>query len=339
MFAFEPRQGDLISDMGFKYAIEAVSAGGQVRWGVEHLYYEVCRRKRARPMPVALILLILLVSVVVIAVAFFNPDKPSLWVVAVIAWVAALVATVHRIRGRFVRIDRETFSRMWERWCETHGTPQGVIQRRDQLSRPVAEPDLGDYSFDRAVICDRARTVDLLLANNFHFENNCAVLSVDGYPRLPFETVRTMLKRNPRLQVFVLHDATPNGCRLAHQLATNPEWFAGGYRVIDVGVRPGQALAFRGLYQLPEDKPAAGEGISPAEANWLNSQFFELAAIRPEQVLKRLFHAINHAADLVELPAGAAAVAGAVLAAPVIFDDVSFGSARLKETQSVDSFG
>ena len=42
------------------------------------------------------------------------------------------------------------------------------------------DSDIADYSFDRAVICDRARTVDLLVANNFHFENNCAVLAVDG---------------------------------------------------------------------------------------------------------------------------------------------------------------
>ena len=284
-FAFEPRQGDLISDLGFKYAIEAVSAYGQVRWGVEHLYYEVCRRKRARPMPAALILLILLVSVLLIPVAIFNPKQPGIWALAAVAWIVALLVTIHRIRGRFARINPVTFGRMWDRWCEIHGTPQGVIQRRDRQSRPVAEPDLADYSFDRAVICDRARTVDLLLANNFHFENNCAVLSFDGYPRLPFQTVRTMLKRNPRLQVFFLHDATPNGCQLAHRLANSPEWFAGGYRIIDVGVRPGQALAFRGLYQPPADTPTTGEGIMPVEAKWLDSQVFELAAIRPEQVL------------------------------------------------------
>src|SRR5262249_2022156 len=203
-FAFEPRQGDPSSDLGFKYAIETVAAYGQVRWGVEHLYYEVCRRKRARPMPPALILLILLVSVLLIPVAFFNPDKPALWAVAVIAWVVALVATIHRIRGRFARIDPETFGRMWDRWCEIHGTPQGVIRRRDRRGRPVAGPALPDFSFAAGVICDRARPVDLLLANNFPFENNCPVLSFDGYPRLPFQTVRTMLKRNPRLQVFVL---------------------------------------------------------------------------------------------------------------------------------------
>ena len=45
-FAFEPREGDLVSDMLFRNAIEAVSAYGTVYFGVENLYYEVCRRNR-----------------------------------------------------------------------------------------------------------------------------------------------------------------------------------------------------------------------------------------------------------------------------------------------------
>src|SRR5262249_59661346 len=123
-------------------------------------------------------------------------------------------------------LDRTRFDRLWNHWQEVYGKPDGVIVRFQTPSKPPAvEPDLGDYSFDRAVICDRARTVDLLLANNFHFENNCAVLSIDGYPKGPFETVRAMLKRNPRLQVFALHDASFAGCALAHRLANDTAWF------------------------------------------------------------------------------------------------------------------
>ena len=133
------------------------------------------------------------------------------------------------------------------------------------------------------MICDRERTADILLANNFHFENNCAVLSVDGYPEAQFETVRAMLKRNPRLRVFALHDATPKGCRLAHTLATDSDWFAGQVPVTDVGLRPRQAQAFRGL--------------SASDAAWLSAQSLELAVIRPEQVLKRLYKALNRKDD------------------------------------------
>src|SRR5204863_2586986 len=132
---------------------------------------------------------------------------------------------------------------MWSAWrAALHDHPKGLIVRKEPAPRPrAAEPDIPLYSFDRAVICDRARTVDLLLANNFHFENNCAVLSVEGYPPGPFATVRTMLQRNPRLQVYALHDATFAGCVLARRLTSDPAWFQGQVRVLDVGLRPGHA--------------------------------------------------------------------------------------------------
>jgi hypothetical protein len=132
------------------------------------------------------------------------------------------------------------------------------------------------------------------LANNFHFENNCAVLSVDGYPPGPFPTVLGMLKRNPRLQVVALHDATPTGCILAQKLATNREWFAGQVQVVDIGLRPSHAKPFEGLL-LRSSTPVVqtGNGIRVDEAAWLASYVLELAVIRPEQLLKRLFRAMN----------------------------------------------
>lgn len=225
-FAFEPRTGDRVTDMAFQRAIERVSSGGQVRWGVEHLYYEICRRKRFS-------------RFVAFIVRIFGTDS------------------------KLARVTPGQFDVMWQRWLEVHHPTPGVIARKAAPKRKrEVEPDIADYSFDRAVICDRARTVDLLLANNFHFENNCAMLSVNGYPPGPFSTVLSMLKRNPRLQVLALHDATPAGCSLAHKLATSPEWFGGQVRVVDVGLRPGHAKAFEGLL-IPSTTPGvqAGHGI------------------------------------------------------------------------------
>ena len=47
-FAIEPKNGDKVTDMMFLNAVKAVSAEGRIRWGVEHLYYEVCRRMRGK---------------------------------------------------------------------------------------------------------------------------------------------------------------------------------------------------------------------------------------------------------------------------------------------------
>ena len=113
-------------------------------------------------------------------------------------------------------------------------------------ARPL-EPDIGDYSFDRAVICDRARTVDLLLANNFHFENNCAVLSVGGYPQGPFEIVRAHAQAQPEAAGLRPARRHVAGCQLAHQLANDRALVRRQVKVTDVGLRPRHAGPFRGL--------------------------------------------------------------------------------------------
>lgn len=294
-FAFEPRERDPVTDMLFKNAITTVSAQGQVRFGVEHLYYEVCRRRRWKVPSWGFAIALIACSLGSLVVWLAAPEQHWALFVVFITGIFDVVMWWARGRARYAALTPEKFRGLYDRWCRVHGLPEGVIQRREQPTPPPqAESDLGDYSFDRAVICDRARTVDLLLANNFHFENNCAILSIDGYPPGPFATVRTMLQRNPNLQAFVLHDATPEGCRLAQRLAQDRDWFPTGVRIIDVGLRPGHARHFFGLWQRAAGRVGtAFHGITTREARWLSRYRLELAAVRPAQVIKRLFRAIN----------------------------------------------
>ncbi len=215
-FAFEPKNGDPYTDRGFQSAIEAVSAKGQIRWGVEHLYYELCRRRLRKRM---FAWKVFVISTAVLPVLLLLAGRLPLSIFALLAWLVILSLSRRYRRPPTVNFDQATFDGLWRRWVAAHGNPPALIVRNPAraVSRPQ-ESDIGDYSFDRAVICDRARTVDLLIANNFHFENSCAVLSIGGYPRGPFDTVRTMLKRNPKLQVFALHDASLEGCQLADAL-------------------------------------------------------------------------------------------------------------------------
>jgi hypothetical protein len=319
-----------------------------VRWGVEHLYYEVCRRKRIAPaVPVALATGA--GALALGATILGGAVKPLFLLGLVPAALLAAGAYAAYTRSRFVRVDGSDFRRLYDRWVEIHGAPAGVIARKEQPAppRPI-EPDVADYSFDRAVVCDRARTVDLLLANNFHFENNCAVLSVEGYPPGPFETVRKMLKRNPRLQVYALHDATAKGCNLAQRLATDPAWFAGQAKVIDVGLRPSHAPRFRGLLlESKTPRVQAEDGITRWEAEWLGQYALEVAAIRPEQVLKRLFKAINlpidpalyAAAAVIYLPSRGEGPKGGDSGGGVDGGDGGFGADAKDADGPADSFG
>ncbi|MBA3460910.1 MAG: hypothetical protein H0T46_13155 [Deltaproteobacteria bacterium] len=286
-FAFEPRTGAIISDAGFESAISAVSSQGSVRFLPEHVYYELARRKKGG-----------------------GGGRAFMYTLGGAGAIAAIVATPLFLIGtaacigigammppkKTVNVERSTFDQMWSRWLDVHGAPKGLIVRRDATRGPyrseTQHADIQHYSFDRAVICDRPETVDVLLANNFHFENNCAVLAVTGYPEHAFSTVRDMLKNNPRLTVFALHDATPEGCGLAHKLASDERWFRGSARVVEVGIRPAHARSLKGVWRAATT-PVDTAVVTDDERRWLTNYTCELAAIRPEQVIKRLFTAIT----------------------------------------------
>jgi len=274
--------------MRFQNALDAVSAGGRLRFGIENVYYELNRRLRRGRGP--LIGTLIGGGLALGALAVSTPlALLGLPILGLLAFAARPGATL--------RLDRAAFDALWERWIVVNGRPAGVIVRRLPDDGPFrggeVEPDLADYSFDRAVVCDRARTVDLLLANNFHFENACAVLSVDGYPQRAFPTVLAMLRRNARLRVAVLHDCTPAGCDLARRLRSDPRWFGDRPEVtiVDAGLRPRHVGRLTGLYLEPGGEPVTG---LPAEERRFLSRFHvELAAVRPEATLKASFRAIN----------------------------------------------
>jgi DNA-directed RNA polymerase subunit RPC12/RpoP len=298
-FAFEPRQGDPLSDRQMQRAIEVVSSEGEVWWNEDHLYFELGRRllaparRRARWVAGASLL----------GAAFATAMGG--WFVA---WIPALVGLWNLPRG-WARVEdvlpRARFDALFGRWTDAHGRPSKLIVRRP-LPPPDAQraldPDIASYSFDRAVICDRPRTVDVLLANQFHFENNCAVLGVGGYPQATFALVRSMLKQNPRLRVYVLHEASPAGCATAARVANDGEWFGGRVRVVDVGLSPRQAMAMpRALWTRGPATTVRldAHGFTEAERRWLEAGWsVELAVIRPEQIVKRLFRAIAEEREL-----------------------------------------
>jgi hypothetical protein len=302
-FAFEPKNGDLVTDGAFKSALDRVSASGTVKWTKQHLYYELARRKRGT-WAVTIVFGVLGTLLMIVGVV----KSPFFAFVALVLWAAATFG----VPSRVTRLPPATFERLWTLWVAAHSEPPALIVRKTLPAATRALPaDIQEYSFDRAVICDRPETVDLLLANNFHFENNCAVLSAGGYPPHAFETVRAMLKKNPKLVAYIVHDATPEGCALAHRITASKDWFHGRVHVVDVGLSPHHARRFKGCWRPQGGATVPNPHLSRADNAWLERYWLELAVIRPEQVIKRLFRAISGTPESFDAPDGGAAFDGA----------------------------
>jgi hypothetical protein len=115
---------------------------------------------------------------------------------------------------------------------------------------------------------------------------------------------RWMLRNNPKIEVYALHDCTPEGCDLAWTLRRDPAWFQGIGQVFDVALRPAQAAKMKASCLPGRITVAEHPALTEEERKFLEVHTAELAAIRPEQLVKRLFRAMTI------LPAAAASSSG-----------------------------
>jgi hypothetical protein len=197
------------------------------------------------------------------------------------------------------------------RWQQINGSILKILPSPKQENTPVTvNPDVTAYSFDRLVVCDSASIAQLLIANNFHFENNCAILSITGYPQSIFDTTMQMLRRNPDLKVYAVHDCNPRGIALVHNLRTNANWFLNSeIAIIDIGLTPSQIIATkRGMFiqSSPESAQAAKQlpqevrqSLSAEELAWLESgKFVELESFTPQRLIKVLQKGIAGSRDI-----------------------------------------
>jgi DNA-directed RNA polymerase subunit RPC12/RpoP len=308
--AFEPATDtNRVTDPQFKAAIDRVSGEGRVLFTERELWYEL-NRKWMKPgvwrNPYGWLPVLGGAPGLLSALEMLPFHPVYAWAIGIPAGFLAGALLSGRANEkspkppRPPRIPFPTFQTTYlARWRAAHGdVPALVPARETQLAAPPREVpgDVAAFSFDRAVVTEQWETAAMLVANRFHFEHNCAVLSHDGYPDGIAETVKTMLRRNPNLTVFALHDASPGGCMLPLQLR-DAAWFPDeSVRIVDVGLRP-EHVRRLGIPALParaaQLPPRLAEVLSPEDVAWLaQGNVGELAALRPAQVMRAVYQAI-----------------------------------------------
>jgi hypothetical protein len=190
---------------------------------------------------------------------------------------------------------------------------QSVHYPLHQLLSPDEEhSDWVGSSLDQlssVIVCDSTSMAQMLIANYFHLNHQCAIVSVTGYPQSTFQAIQRS-QYHSHLKVYALHDCSPKGIGLVHHLKNSPNWFQNQkVAIFDIGLLPRQTSILANAFiqssfesaqaakQLPLD---VRQELSKVELLWLESgRFVELESFTPKRLLQIINRSISGRQDLV----------------------------------------
>jgi len=329
-FAFEPTtmQAKLrFTDSFFAKALADISANGTLYFTRKQLLYLLEKRllRKARIVPAIYLIGLLIIIANFLGMSILVSNRLG-WIVPIfmILCTIGIVSLAQRFERRFLRPKKinkrvliaDAMLDFWlKRWEQFNGSPARLLSPPSapaSLVPGVSADEITAYSFDRVLVCDSVAIAQLLIANNIHFEHNCAVLSISGYPQGIFATTMAMLRRNPDLQVIALHNCSPSGVALINQLRNSPDWYLDSAQVIfDLGILPRQIAAARGqaYIQVSADSaqdarvmpPEVIKQLSATELKWLEAGYFvDLESFAPQKLMQIVSQGIARLQNLGE---------------------------------------
>ena len=326
-FAFEPTSMESnlrFTDGFFAKALADISANGTLYFTRKQLLYLLEKRlarKFSSGMIIAGYFFVALVGFVVLSISGLGAIVLGyLFLIGVvIPFILRRWPPKRRLQqlleiSKFITITDAMLDDWLQQWQRFNPPPTRLLPPPSASASlaPAAADDVTAYSFDRVLVCDSVAIAQLLIANNIHFEHNCAVLSISGYPQAIFATTMAMLRRNPDLQVIALHNCSPSGVALINELRTSPDWYLDSGQVIfDLGLLPRQVAAARGhdYIQVSADSaqsarvmpPEVVKQLSATELKWLEAGYFvDLESFTPQKLMHIVSQGIGRMQNLGE---------------------------------------
>jgi hypothetical protein len=329
-FAFEPTSMESrfrFTDGFFAKALADISANGTLYFTRKQLLYLLEKRllRKARISSAVFLALSLFIPATLVGMSILVSNRLA-WIVPIfmILCVIGFISLVQRFERLFLRPKKinksvlitEAMLDDWlQQWQRFNPPPTRLLPPPSASATlaPAAADDVTAYSFDRVLVCDSVAIAQLLIANNIHFEHNCAVLSISGYPQAIFATTMAMLRRNPDLQVIALHNCSPSGVALINELRTSPDWYLDSGQVIfDLGLLPRQVAAARGhAYIQFSDQFAryarsmpqkVRQSLTAIELKWLEAGYFvDLESFAPQRLMQIVSQGIARMQNLGEV--------------------------------------
>ncbi len=305
------------TDTFFANVIAKTSVNNTLFFTPRQLYYMLESRRLTATKKVQGCGCILIVLSIFSLIALFTSGSFISFIAFIVLLTAGIALLREKVAKRLLRSrpkEAKTSVDEFKGWVEAWVHYNGPIEKLLPLPQAKNEKakisdDIKAYSFDRVVVCERATTAQFLIANNFHFEHNCAVLAGDHYPQNIFDTVMEMLRRNPALKVYALHNASAAGVQLSFHLMNDPAWFKDwpGVEVFDIGLLPRQVMGKRmfveqsagsGQFAKQNLAPGVRLRLRADELRWLEEgNYVDVESLAPQALLRMVTQGIALSRD------------------------------------------
>ncbi|HEY7544332.1 MAG TPA: hypothetical protein VID27_05590 [Blastocatellia bacterium] len=318
-FTFDPKGGSVadFTDAFFANAVAKTSVNDTLFFTPRQLFYRLESRrltttKKIQGCGCGLI------AVAIVLLLFFFASRSFVPLLLFFLLLGAGIALLNRkVANRILKLwpkeakaSIDQFKGWIDAWEKNNGSIEKLLpQPQTKKGKTKISEGIKAYSFDRVVVCERATTAQFLIANNFHFEHNCAVLAGDHYPQNIFDTVMEMLRRNPALKVYALHNASAAGVQLAYHLANDENWFKDweGVEFFDIGLMPRQVMDKRMFIEQSEGSAQfAKQNLAPGvrlrltadELRWLEEgHYVDVESLAPQALLRMVTQGIALSRD------------------------------------------
>lgn len=301
-FVFDPRRTTLkdpFNDILFEKSLRTISVNETLRFTPRQFCYFLNSMKAVDKTLSGLATLLLMIGIFgffgcLASGNFFG----ALCVPLVCVLINIVTPKVQKALGmmpsRNLKFSYEDVVRFLERWAEENGTiKELLLSPSKELTKASVPKELKEYSFDRLLVCETDEIAQFFIANNFHFENNCAVLSLDGYPHNLFSTIMEMVLKNDQLKVYALHNANWRGLAMLETLRDDEKWFKNypNISIIDIGLRPRQffqqKMFVQQYNQTHAKTPKDTSSVTNKEKRWLDAaNVVYLESLNPSNLIR-----------------------------------------------------
>jgi hypothetical protein len=236
-FVLDPKIEPYVSDMGLKVAMDHLSGVDGDYFTHRQLYASIYRIIEKKKKPEVIITIVMLFFIFLLSGAVMEILKTGWWLPLICLSLAVMGIALHIKRP--VKISPDAIERLIKTYQAQYPSHHLVVKKQfEKVASDDFHREFLKYAPERILIVERNDLVDMLLLNQFHFDNKTLVLSAKKYPAAAFSACRNILSQHPEVPVCLIHDASEKGLRLKKRLLSDETWNLDRHKVQDLGLFP-----------------------------------------------------------------------------------------------------